>query len=55
MLMAPPGNRRGLPAMNTTPVSSTADQLTVAPDDLADLRALVTGGRGVWAKPSRLR
>jgi NAD(P)-dependent dehydrogenase (short-subunit alcohol dehydrogenase family) len=44
MLVAPPGNRRGLPAVNTTPMSSTADQLTADPDDLAGHRALITGG-----------
>src|ERR1700734_1773042 len=44
MLVAPPGNRRGLPAVNTTPVSSAAGQLTAPWDDLAGRRALVTGG-----------
>ena len=44
MLVAPPGNRRGLPAVNTTPVSTAAEQLTAPWDDLAGRRALVTGG-----------
>lgn len=44
MLVAPPGNRRGSPAMNTTPAGTAADQLTAAPDDLACCWALVTGG-----------